>query len=132
MVTCSLNGGSADRRSDGRNGRNHNHHEEVLSSHHFREGIQSVAASNEITAAAAVRAVCTNSSPSEMNGHSVSEDAMELCSPNATIHVVRQLKMDHHDHPERVSITLYVKKIEKESLQVNFESEKVTVLFRTK
>lgn len=116
MVTCSLNGGSAadDRRSDGRNGNtNGNHHQqEVVCKKSINGGLQAGS-----------------------NGHSsaaqCSDDAMELCSQQGAVHAVRHLKMDHHDHPERVSITLYVKKIDKESLQVNFESSKVTVLFRT-
>ena len=121
MVTCSLNGGSADdRRSDG--GRNDNRN----GNHHHQE----VVCGKSLSVTAGLQAAGTNGHHST-DAAQCSDDAMELCSQQGAIHAVRHLKMDHHDHPECVSITLYVKKINKESLQVNFETSKVTVLFRT-
>ena len=48
----------------------------------------------------------------------------ELCP---TIHPVRNIKLDHHDHPETVSVTLYIKNISQESLKVDFEEKSISV-----
>ena len=53
----------------------------------------------------------------------------ELCH---TIHPVRNIKLDHHDHPETVSVTLYIKSISQESLKVDFEEKSISVTFRTR
>jgi hypothetical protein len=53
----------------------------------------------------------------------------ELCP---TIHPVHNLKLNHHDHPETVSVTLYVKNIAKESLRVDFGETCISVTFRTR
>ena len=53
----------------------------------------------------------------------------ELCP---TIHPVRNIKLDHHDHPETVSVTLYIKSISQESLKVDFEEKSISVTFRTR
>lgn len=45
---------------------------------------------------------------------------------------MNNLKLDYHDHPETVSVTLYVKSISKESLQVDFEANSLSVTFRTR
>ena len=53
----------------------------------------------------------------------------ELCP---TIHPLRNIKLDHHDHPETVSVTLYIKNISQESLKVDFEEKSISVTFRTR
>jgi len=50
----------------------------------------------------------------------------------ATVFPADNLKLDYHDHPETVSVTLYVKQIDKESLQVEFSEKNVSVFFRTR
>lgn len=41
------------------------------------------------------------------------------------------LKMNYHDHPEEVHVTLYVKKIIEDSLKIEFDHHSLQVTFKT-
>ncbi|XP_046440466.1 ubiquitin carboxyl-terminal hydrolase 19-like [Daphnia pulex] len=114
MVTCSLKGGAGERRPN--------------SSAPSSSGV--LDASNHPTGQAEV--ICRSDDEEKHNGTSSNslDDSlpMELCP---TIHPVHNLKLDHHDHPETVSVTLYVKNIAKESLRVDFGETCISVTFRT-
>ncbi|KAI9557505.1 hypothetical protein GHT06_017333 [Daphnia sinensis] len=114
MVTCSLKGGAGERRSNS----GASSSSEVLDASHCHNG--------------QAEAVCRLDDEKKCNGansNSLDESVpMELCP---TIHPVCNLKLDHHDHPETVSVSLYIKKIAKEFLKVEFEEKSVSVTFRT-
>lgn len=114
MVTCSLKGGAGERRSNSGASSSSG----VLDASHCLNG--------------QAEAMCRLDDGKKCNGansNSLDESVpMELCP---TIYPVCNLKLNHHDHPETVSVTLYIKNITKEFLKVEFEEKSVSVTFRT-